>query len=93
MHLTNPGPGVKGFGRWAKSLDRSKMPRRLAINHRKIDPVRFRSPHYVSECGFPPYPQRGVDMEVLAVASVILSAIGVGLGLASFILAHGRQPK
>jgi len=32
-------------------------------------------------------------VEILTVASVVLSAVGVGLGLASFILAYGRRRK
>ena len=32
-------------------------------------------------------------METLTVVSVVLSAVGVGLGLASFILVYGRRRK
>jgi hypothetical protein len=32
-------------------------------------------------------------METLTVASVVLSAVGVGLALASFILVYGRRHK
>lgn len=32
-------------------------------------------------------------MEVLSVVSVVLSAIGVGLGLAGVILAYGRRRR
>ncbi len=35
----------------------------------------------------------GGSVEILTVASVVLSAVGVGLGLASFILAHGRRRR